>query len=100
MIYKKNITNKCNNESWKSKLLSKRFEVEAELPASAAVLGVPVHLLAGRVVVRPETAADVKSERGLWLIRCLGMVVKAAPRLSDSELGKINDLWCKDRDLM
>ena len=64
--------NKRNDESEKSKLLSEPLEVEAELPAeAAAVLAVPVHLLvAVVVVVRSETAAEVKSERTVRLICC------------------------------
>ena len=62
-----------------SKLFPERLEVEAELPAqaaAAAVLAVPVHLLAAGgspvvlVVVRSETAAEVKSERTVRLICC------------------------------
>ena len=61
----------------KSKLLSESLEVEAKLPASAAVLAVPVHLVARRIVIRPETGAAIKSERRLWLSCCTGMVIKA-----------------------
>ena len=58
-----------------SKLFPERLEVEAELPAqaaAAAVLAVPVHLLAQgpvivAVAVRAETAAHVKSEKRMGL---------------------------------
>ena len=59
-----------------SKLFPERLEVEAEFPAqaaAAAVLAVPVHLLAqGPVIVvvavRAETAAEFKSERRMMLL--------------------------------
>ena len=64
-----------NNEIVRLKLLPESLEIEAEFPAqaaAAAVLAVPIHLLAqGPVIVlvavRAETAAYMKSERRMGL---------------------------------